>query len=357
MAWVRALEKFSTRAPDQQYRYEFEIASESKIIGLLNYADGFLRSGPLTLEVDDNGMLRYLCHLSTTTFSEEDIHEWNSADEEGYSFPGGLAEEILALLSIFFRCRFYLVSTSQLEMDEKSMKLKNLNNFVYQKINSKIHPSIFHDQGLNWVEVSVFFDKIRNLPPVWHRRFALACLYYRKALKEIGVDEEMVFIYLVSAVECLMETASEMTNDPFKGVKLSEFCDFSKLDGAAVSAVQTWYGKTRHVKNRFLNFIKVYSTGYLPTPGTAWNKIDVANMGPYIEAIYDARSEYLHAGKPMYISRIWPRDFGDFDPSFGQIIDQRAWPASELLPYPHFFEGLVRHCILGFLEQKGISVL
>jgi len=42
----------------------------------------------------------------------------------------------------------------------------------------------------------------------------------------------------------------------------------------------------------------------------------------------------------------------DMDPIAGMIIDNRRVSASTKLPYTHFFEGLVRHCLVNFLKDN-----
>ncbi len=70
-----------------------------------------------------------------------------------------------------------------------------------------------------------------------------------------------------------------------------------------------------------------------------------------LTAIYNARSAYLHAGEPMYLSiPIKGGEQWDTDPTFGMTIDNREFSADQKLPYAYFLDGLVRHCLLNYLK-------
>jgi hypothetical protein len=358
MAWIRNAETVVAWPAEQRYVIEFEIGTECHMPGILEYPGGFLLCTPNTMERDEKGMYRYLIHM-TSFFQipadlEKSTKEWEKADSEGYSFPGGYGEELIALLSVFFRCRFYLISTSQGEATGKGMRLKRLHRFTYIPCNPKVHPPIF-TKSRNWHDGSVeYLDKLRRLPEALHRRFALACWHYLDALKEVGVNDEMVFIRLVSAIECLLPAPAELPDDPFGGKALSDFCNLALLDEPARNSITSWYEKQRHISRRFIHFVKENGKGYLAT-GNAGMKITIHDIEKFLKAIYSARSGYLHEGKTMYLSRLPPHDPNwDYDPGYGQIIDQRKWPADDRLPYPHFFEGLVRHCILKYLDDNSV---
>ena len=45
----------------------------------------------------------------------------------------------------------------------------------------------------------------------------------------------------------------------------------------------------------------------------------------------------------------------DADPTSGMIVDNRSFTAGQKLPYPYFFEGLVRQCLLNYLKGNSMS--
>lgn len=356
MAWIRNAQKVATKGHVDSNLMDYEIGSECRITGLLNYPDGALLFSPLTFGKDDRGLYRYTLRVFSSLYDEADRKEWEKADSEGYCFPGGFAQELMALASVHHRSRFYLLSSTNGQLTERAVGIKNLNSFTYIKCNPQIHKAIFDETtARNWTgDFQSFLEEVRRLPENLHRRFALACGHYLDALKEVGISEEMVFIRLVSAMECLMPEASELPNDPFEAIPLSSFCNLEILKEPARASIKSWYQKQRHVSKRFIYFMKEGSRGYLPANGKENIKITMENIEPFLSAIYTARSEYLHAGKSMYLSNLWTTDSTwDYEPSYGKTMDQQHWTAEERLPYPYFFEGLVRHCILKYLHDNA----
>jgi len=66
-----------------------------------------------------------------------------------------------------------------------------------------------------------------------------------------------------------------------------------------------------------------------------------------LDVVYIARSKYLHAGEPMFLSQpIKGGEKWDIDPTACMIADNSSVAPAQKLPYTHFFEGLVRHCLL-----------
>jgi hypothetical protein len=84
-------------------------------------------------------------------------------------------------------------------------------------------------------------------------------------------------------------------------------------------------------------------------------EIKKADLPQVLTAIYNARSAYLHAGEPMYLSMpIKGGERWDIDPTLGMTIDNREFSPRPKLPYAYFFEGLVRHCLLSYLETNSL---
>jgi len=90
-----------------------------------------------------------------------------------------------------------------------------------------------------------------------------------------------------------------------------------------------------------------------------------------LNVIYAARSKYLRAGEPMFLSQPFKGgEKWDTDPTAGMIIDNRLFPPpkkvtpsgtlvetpSQKLPYAYFFEGLVRQCLLNYLKANSSSL-
>jgi hypothetical protein len=76
MGWIRNLEVLVSGCP--RYTVEYELGSECDISGLLDYADGQIVCAPMTTEESREGL-----------------------------FKDGILGELIALMSLFFRYRFY----------------------------------------------------------------------------------------------------------------------------------------------------------------------------------------------------------------------------------------------------------
>ena len=358
MAWIRNLERLS-KSNKGSYYAEFEIASECRITGLLNYKGGKIMCSLFSMEKDENGLYHYLLRIKYPKYSGSYNEK---ADKKGYYFKGGEIGELLALFSLHFQCRFYLIATYHGELTSRGIKTKSENSFLYKKVaNEVIHPKIFSETGKNFTKgLSDFLYSVKKLNERKHQGFILACYHYARALKEVGVDSEMVFIRLVSAIETLSkEYKLSKADNPLNGGEFDRLFHGHSLSKEQLKQTKEILKvdskgsiKIDKSKKKFIKFIEDFSKGSLK--GGNWKakhvKITRENLPKVITAIYDARSSYLHNGEPMYLSQFmhgavkW-----DTDPSFGMVIDNREFTASQKLPYTYWFENVVRSCLLNYL--------
>lgn len=359
MAWIRNLSRLS-KSSRGAYNAEFEIASESRIAGLLNYKKGKIMCSLFSMEKNEKGLYHYLLRIKYPKYSGTYNEK---ADKKGYYFKEGEIGELLALFSLYFQCRFYLVATYRGELTIQQLKTKFENNFLYKKVtNPIIHPKIFSEKGKVFTkQLSDFLDSVKKLNTKKHQGFILACYHYARALKEVGIDSEMVFIRLVSAIETLSkEYKLSKVDNPLNGEKFHNLFDISSLSREHLKQIKEILNiskkdiiQVEKSKRKFVKFIEDFSKGALK--GGNWKakhvKITRENLSKVLTAIYDARSNYLHNGEPMYLSQFmhgagkW-----DTDPSLGMIIDNREFPVSQKLPYTYWFENVVRSCLLNYLK-------
>jgi gamma-glutamylcyclotransferase len=109
----------------------------------------------------------------------------------------------------------------------------------------------------------------------------------------------------------------------------------------------------RKSRKKFIRFIEQHCQGFLKGGNFKARRLKITrkNLGKVLDTIYKARSAYLHSGEPMFLSMpIKGGEHWDTDPSVGMIIDRRHLKGSQKLPYAHFFEGLVRQCLMNFLK-------
>lgn len=362
MAWIRNIDKLK-ESNDGSYFIEHEIATECHIPGVLDYEKDKILCGGLTIEKDKRGLRHYLIRIQHPKLEEPYYNK--KADKKGYRPPdNSILEELLSLFSLYFQCRFYLVASYSGELTNRGLKIKTEKDFLYRPCNHQIHPKIFgHRKERNFaIGLSDFLNSIKKLNPEKHQQFILCCYHYARALKEVGVDREMVFIRLVSSIEVLAKDFGLKKKDnPLSGKKFDKVFGNSNLSEDQKNQLKEILRVNRKdliniekSKLKFIRFIERYSKGCLR--GGNWKakhtKISKKDLPKVLRKIYDARSGYLHNGEPMYLSHFlrgaknW-----DTDPSLGMVIDNRKVSASQKLPYEYWFENIVRCCLLNYLKE------
>ena len=355
MGWIRNLEALA--GAGRQYAAEYELGSECSIPGLLDYADGQIVCAPLSLEKSRSGLRLYNLTLRFPAGPHDHFARIQEANAKGYYFKDGILGELLALISLFFRCRFYLISSRLvLENPRLGMGQKMEYPVVREECDPGIHPPVFQDGGRNLAAgFNEFLDCVKKLDQGLHQAFVLACYHYRRAINEIGVDPEMVFIRLVSAIEALSQNHTLTSKDDALEAKgIADVIARAELSAELKHELQTTFD-VRKSRKRFIRFIEQHCSGFFRGGNFKGSlKIKRADLGKVLDNIYTARSRYLHAGEPMYLSR--PMRGGekwDAEPSLGMIADNRKFKGSQKLPYAHFFEGVVRHSLLNYLKANS----
>ena len=363
MGWIRNLERPNEGGNGQSIRvYEHELLSECEILGLLDYENSKILCSLYTLNKSKDGLYFYLLKIAYPECSDDHVANYiKNATKKGYYFKGNIVGELMVLFSIFFRCRFYLNTTTCGELSSTGIKTKTIHEFTRIQCEPVIHPPIFSSEARNFaVGLKEFIDKVKNLPSEYHQQFILAGYHYLLALREVGINQEMVFIRLVSAIEALSKSFElDPTDDPLKGKDFDNVVESlnCKLNKEEKDALKNIF-ETRKSEKKFTKFIENYSKGYIKGGNHKAKhcKIKKGNLSKILKTIYNARSNYLHSGEPMYLSMAVRNEYKwDIDPSLGMIADNRKIPASQKLPYAYWFEGLVRHCLVNFLEEKTKS--
>lgn len=356
MGWIRNLEAVAGGC--QEYTVEYELGSECQIPGLLDYADGKIICASMSTEESRDGLWLYNLILRYPLGP----HDYNrKADEEGYYFKDGIVGELLALMSLFFRCRFYFISSSlRPENPSLGMTIKREYPFLRVKCNPGIHPPLFQSPDKNLAAgFEEFLDEVKRLDQQLHQDFILACHHYARAVKEVGVDAEMVFIRLVSAIETLSKDMPlDHKDDKLEKQGVTALIEQSPLPKELQSELKTVFD-VRKSRKKFVRFIERHSSGFFKGGNIKAKhlKIKRANLGKVLNVIYTARSKYLHAGEPMFLSQpIKGGEKWDTDPTSGMIVDNRSFTPSQKLPYACFFEGLVRQCLVNYLKANSSSL-
>ncbi|HPO07780.1 MAG TPA: hypothetical protein PLZ55_03865 [bacterium] len=351
MAWVRNIEKVR-EGNVHTYTHEYELASEVFIPGVLNYAEENILCAFLTDRKDRQGLYKYLLRLKATPQGSSVNFD---ADEKGYLFIDGILGELLALFSVFFQCRFYLVNSFSFELTPEGPKIKYEFDPVYRPCHQTLDPWVLSGSQRNFARgLPDFLDQVFEMKMKYHQRFILACHHYSRALKEIGIDEEMEFIRLVSAIEALCgDVILQESDDPFQGKRFEDIVRCEILSDSERGELKKIFD-VRKAKKRFKYFIHMYSKGFFKggRSKAPYARIRKADLPRKLDAIYNARSGYLHSGEPMHLSRAtcgklrW-----DTEPVGATIIDNRRIREGTRLPCASFFQRLVRYCLLQYFHD------
>ena len=364
MAWIRNLEAVKSTKKMQTVEHEFE--SECRIPGLLDYANQKLLCGMIVTN-EEPGTSPYQYSLQIQYPDDYYDYKPSDATKGGYYFPEEIGGELLSLFSVFFQCRFFQTATNSCRLTSMGLPVR----MVYRRqphvrLSPDLHPKVLQDNASRKFGTGLgdFLDKVHGLDAAKHKRFIFACWHYARALREIGLDSEMVFIRLVSAIEFLAEGGTlPMAKNPLEGADFESILAPGALSDQQVAQLKKLLRVDRHGKIRvrkhkaqFIQFINEHSKGCLK--GGNWKakglKIQRKDIPKVAGTIYDARSAYLHTGEPMYLSQFVrnPRSW-DMDPGLGMMIDKKRFPASKKLPYTYWFEDLVRCCLLNYLEHHS----
>jgi len=353
MDWILVSEECEKNPDKKAYFTEYEICSEARIPGVLDYNDGNIICG-LMQEKNEQGLYTYLIRVKHI----EKVYEFdkNKYSTEGYYFKDGLIGELLAIFSFYFQARFYLSATLTGILSSKSLRMRFENKFQYKKPDPAINYEMFTHQERNWSKaegLKSFLDKVRNLDQKYHQSLIRAFYWYNSAIKEIGVDHQLFYIKMTSSIEALLKFIM-IKNDGLEG-KLKNLITKKNFTEDESQAINNWL-KNRKIGQRFTIFIKTYSDGFWKDGVKEANHcyISKKELNTYTKRIYNARSSYLHEGKPMYISGDIISDFAkewDLDGNAGMMVDRKIFSEKEKLPRTRWFERITNYCIKNFIKN------
>lgn len=353
MEWIRNVEKLNSHSTSI-YNAEYELASEAYIPGVLDYEDGSILCGVMTFNIDSKGYYKYLLKIRYP-YNDETLKA-QDATKKGYLFKGGIPGELISLLSLFFQCRFFLLSAYSGDLTSTGLKVKTEYSPQLGFCRPSFDPDIFPDGKRNFsIGIGDFLGKLHQIDAVYHQQIILGSYNYARALREFGIDEEMVFIRLVSAIESFSQWAAlDKKDDLFNGVHLNDILKENVLSEDEKIELESIFN-VRKAKAKFKAFIESYSKGFFKggnfkAPRMRIKKSELSNA---LDAIYNGRSGYLHRGEILYLSL--PMRGGqkwDTDPTVGMIMGNRRFTAKMKLPYASWFQRLVRHCIMQFIMDK-----
>ena len=269
MGWIRNIDalrgtnKLET-AVGQPYIVECEIASDSYIGGLFNYDNGEILCCTMAVDqgVNNKGLYKYLLKIRVPLTAQ--ARGSSNASTKGYGFKEGITGELVALFSLYFQCRFYLVATYNGELTPHSMRLKKEHEFTWKPCQPYFDPENFPGGSRSFATgLQDFLKQIAKLDAQYHQQLILAAHHYARALKEFGIDEEMVFIRLVSAIEAISTKWMKLgkKDDTFHERKFEELINTKNLSRDEEKELRNIF-EVRKSKLKFKRFIEHYSKGF-----------------------------------------------------------------------------------------------
>jgi hypothetical protein len=351
MLWLRELDALV--AASTSHTIEAELASEVLVPGLLDYAHGAVWLSPVTFTPDHVGLYKYVLRLRCAERLVPDGEAVPSTfprtgTRNGYVFPTGAVGEIAALLSLAVQARFYLVSITVRHGPDSAVMYKTEFSFLRAGHGVHLDRVLFVEAARNATHLSPLLDRVRSIPNEHHLVIAVAAGHYARAVRLVGVDEEMVFVRLVSAVEKIMGSHAE---DALSQKVLAQQC-FTEDEKRELKTTF----QARRSTARFVAFLLKYSAGFFDGEAKepVHTQVTPENLEMVARAIYRARSAYLHSGDPMYlspVSHVFPG--WHMGASVGQTLQDRSFSQEQKLPCADFFHRLVRHCILARIDEMA----
>jgi hypothetical protein len=351
MYWVRILDALAARGAEPSV-IEAEVAAETFIPGMLTYAGHGIVFGPMTVTPDASGLYKYLLRVQQPMPGEpiavDTIQKTSSRD--GYLVRGAPVTELVALFSLVLPARLFVLSTTMRPLDPQYLPRKTECDVLRATGDLRHKDSmLFSARESRNIDTSLspLLDAIRRVPAKHHLKLAVAADHYARAIRAIGLEAEMVFVRLVSAIERVMP---EHPADSLSKKLLA-------LEGLAETEREELQVtlQARRACARFVAFLERYANGFFDNEPRepAHTQVTPENLAAVATAIYRARSGYLHSGDPMYISERIGFPGWHMDPTVGKWEQNRAFTAAQKLPTTEFFHRLVRHCLLARIEELG----
>lgn len=359
MRWVRMLDAISAAPTAPTELIEAEFASEVRLTGEVELADGALFMRPLTFTADDRGFYKYVLRQLQPPRAEPEVQEEAEPEQvdppiegtpKGYLFPGGPIGEILALVSLQLQTRVFLTAVTNRVVEGGGVPLSKYEfRGPLHRVDPRADAFVFDGSARPFADAVKLLSDVRRLPEKHHLEIAVAAGQYARALRTIGDDEEQVYIYLVSAVERLCQK-QRVNDDPLQGLALEQIVRTESLKPDQIELLKQLI-RYRLSTQRFVAFLQEHSDGFIEPGEPSVTQVTLENLPAVANTIYGARSKYLHEGVPMYISHRVLGEDTHMDGSIGTTRDNRRYTEEQKLPRVDFFHRLVRHCILHRLAK------
>lgn len=335
-------------------RVEYEVISDANIVGEVEYQRYYFR----VWDIGDRmpGEKRLLCLRI-------------NPELEAKSGKPRNVTEYIHLASLFLRRRFSLGCLTRIGDSPIRIHLWDKQTEGY------VNKDIVWGEKTNLNELSRWLPLTQGLSDSIYNKFILATRFYAEAIQHMEMVPDMAYLNLVSAIEVLSQDTDIGTVSVEEvNAKLANL--FDKIEDAYLrkEIQESFIDVNRFIKRRFTKFIINY------TDNEFWsykNRPEIGRVSPeelekYLGNIYSQRSRTLHSGEEfphnIHVRHRLP-NIGNIPlntklsihqtpmeevPCANSIImpDGREIKKEDFIPHPSFFERLVNHVLINFLEKN-----
>jgi len=340
MHFIRNIEALESNNEKGKITQEYEVIADAYITGEFTYGPYYFTIWDYGFE--EEGERRRLClRICKSISSPEELPQ--SAKKSEFYHGGGIADELVALSSLFLRRRLQL---GPIVRCNDKPKVLGKNKGLIDK------PLIVGQRSLS--ELPEWLKLVEKLDARYHQRFILAAKLYSQALLLIEEQPDMAYLNLVSAIEALCssydtgikEIASSYPNLAHIITQVEPKEVREKLEKELLNVLY-------FTKKSFVKFVldHIEKTFWDESErGPKFARIQPEELENILKRVYDQRSKTLHTGEPF--PPFTSYGMGEEIP-LGMISGGKRWERQDLVPNPHLFERLVNHVLKTYLKRNS----
>lgn len=261
-----------------------------------------------------------------------------------YYHGGGIAEEIVAFSSLFFRRRVKLIQCVR-ENDMPMILPMKQRRFLDKDL-------VYSQTDLS--TLSNWFNLIEELDESYHQKIVLAARLYHRSILMIEEDPDLAYLTLISAIEALCQDhpLKEKPTLSQTNPKLDNEIDALNIDESIKNKLKDRIlERNPFLSRKFVTFIldNIDDEFWKYDNRSMYGQIKPEDLPKYLKNIYDQRSKTLHEGQPF--PPVICYDSNE-EICCGLSLTHRGkkWMLRDYIPSICFFERLVNYVIKNFIK-------
>ena len=340
---IRNIEAFKTNGGQDRTVYEFEVFAEVPVEGQFRTESFSLAewdAEPLQNGVQRSLVLRFVDCLEASPKS-------TGSSKTGFYHGITMPAEFCALATTLLRRRITLGPL--LRVDNSALRLPQPSQWRHRALLSgNLRLELLHEG----------FDHLSRLPAGYHEAFVLACRMYQQALAVIDDKPDLAYLLLVSCVEVFVAKFSPRTQEKDLSADITESLAKCADESAKKKLLNRILELDRGISRNFVSFIQEHISARFwdesPKIEVAQGRVTREELPDLLKRIYNQRSKTLHEAEPFPPNVLSPPEGeAEIDRRTVLIVGPRRWTQAQMIPYARFFERLVQHVLLRFLEKNA----